>query len=239
MMRHAGAGIHGDRMRGLVVVLWRAGLRMAEALDLAESDLDERRGALLVRHGKGGKRREVGIDDWVWEQLRPWTAQHASLPVGHLGGTHAGTAVGAGSRPHATATRRAGRRASPLRAASTSPCPRGRDGPRGRSAERDAAPARPHRPWRHVGLAARHRQRRNHRHDPCPQAADDARQRRSTPLTPNKDPVVIPGVSPRSGSVRVHGSLPAWPWEEVPPDRKTRYRRGNGPSRLLREEARS
>ena len=61
VMRHAGVGIHGDRMRGLVVVLWRAGLRIAEALDLAESDLDERRGALLVRHGKGGKRREVGI----------------------------------------------------------------------------------------------------------------------------------------------------------------------------------
>ncbi len=40
-------------MRGLVVVLWRAGLRIQEALALAESDLDERRGALLVRHGKG------------------------------------------------------------------------------------------------------------------------------------------------------------------------------------------
>ena len=84
VMRHAGVGIRGDRMRGLVVVLWRAGLRIAEALDLAESDLDERRGALLVRHGKGGKRREVGMDDWGWEQLRPWTAQRTLLPVGHL-----------------------------------------------------------------------------------------------------------------------------------------------------------
>jgi site-specific recombinase XerD len=83
-MRHAGAGIHGDRLRGLVVVLWRAGLRIAEALELAESDLDERRGALLVRHGKGGRRREVGMDDWGWEQLRPWTAQRIALPVGRL-----------------------------------------------------------------------------------------------------------------------------------------------------------
>jgi len=83
-MRHAGVGIHGDRMRGLVVVPWRAGLRIAEALDLAENDLDARRGALLERHGKGRKRREVGMDNWGWEQLRPWTAQRVELPVGHL-----------------------------------------------------------------------------------------------------------------------------------------------------------
>jgi site-specific recombinase XerD len=84
VMRHAGPGIHGDRLRGLIVVLWRSGLRIAEALDLAESDLDERRGALLVRHGKGGKRREVGMDDWGWEQLRPWATARTELPVGHL-----------------------------------------------------------------------------------------------------------------------------------------------------------
>ncbi len=27
VMRQAGGGVHGDRMRGLIVVLWRAGLR--------------------------------------------------------------------------------------------------------------------------------------------------------------------------------------------------------------------
>jgi len=37
---------------GLIVVLWRAGLRIQEALDLYERDLDPRRGALLVRSGK-------------------------------------------------------------------------------------------------------------------------------------------------------------------------------------------
>ena len=84
VMRHAGPGVHGDRTRGLIVVLWRSGLRIAEALDLRESDLDERRGALLVRHGKGGKRREVGMDDWGWEQLRPWMTRRAQLPVGRL-----------------------------------------------------------------------------------------------------------------------------------------------------------
>jgi site-specific recombinase XerD len=84
IMRHAGASPHGDRVRGLIVVLWRAGLRIAEALALGELDLDERRGALLVRSGKGGKRREVGMDDWGWEQLRPWLDRRSSLPVGRL-----------------------------------------------------------------------------------------------------------------------------------------------------------
>jgi integrase len=72
VIRHAGNGLHGDRLRGLVIVLWRAGLRIHEALLLNEGDLDRRRGSLLVRRGKGGRRREVGMDEWAWEQLQPW-----------------------------------------------------------------------------------------------------------------------------------------------------------------------
>ena len=84
VMRHAGPGVHGDRTRGLIVVLWRSGLRIAEALELGEADLGDRRGALLGRHGKGDKRREVGMDEWDWEQLRPWSSQRERLPVGRL-----------------------------------------------------------------------------------------------------------------------------------------------------------
>jgi site-specific recombinase XerD len=62
VMRAAGDCAHGRRLRGLIVILWRAGLRIQEALMLAEADLDHRRGALLVRRGKGGRRREVGMD---------------------------------------------------------------------------------------------------------------------------------------------------------------------------------
>ena len=84
VMREAGKGAQGARLRGLIVVLWRAGLRISEALSLAERDLDPERGALLVRQGKGGKRREVGMDDWGWEQLRPWLAVRTQLPIGAL-----------------------------------------------------------------------------------------------------------------------------------------------------------
>ena len=56
VMRRAGDGVHGRRRRGLIVVLWRAGLRICEALALAEADPDPRRGSLLVRRGEGGRR---------------------------------------------------------------------------------------------------------------------------------------------------------------------------------------
>jgi integrase len=56
----------------VIVVLWRAGLRVQEALALTEHDLDRRRGSVLVCSGKGGRRREVGMDEWGWEQLRSW-----------------------------------------------------------------------------------------------------------------------------------------------------------------------
>ena len=72
------------RLRALIVVLWRAGLRISEALALTESDLDLNRGAILIRHGKGGKRREVGMDRWAWEQLTPWLRLRATMPVGAL-----------------------------------------------------------------------------------------------------------------------------------------------------------
>jgi site-specific recombinase XerD len=86
VMHAAGDENDGDavRLRGLIIVLWRAGLRISEALALSESDLDLHRGAILVRRGKGGKRREVGMDRWAWEQLTPWLQLRAKLPVGAL-----------------------------------------------------------------------------------------------------------------------------------------------------------
>ena len=64
--------------------LWRGGLRISEALALNETDIDDRRGSLLIRHGKGDKRREAGMDQFGFEQLAAWLAHRVSLPPGPL-----------------------------------------------------------------------------------------------------------------------------------------------------------
>jgi site-specific recombinase XerD len=84
VMRASGSGANADRLRALIVLLWRAGLRISEALDLAETDLDRASGGILVRRGKGGKRRQVGMDSWAWQQLAPWLEARAELPPGAL-----------------------------------------------------------------------------------------------------------------------------------------------------------
>jgi len=84
VLRMAGDSAHGRRLRALIVVLWRAGLRIDEALALSEPDLDRRRGSVLARRGKDGRRREVGMDEWAWEQLEPWSTVCLELPVGSL-----------------------------------------------------------------------------------------------------------------------------------------------------------
>ncbi len=71
-MRQAGHGRHGMRIRALIAVLWRGGLRVSEALALSETDIGARRRSLLIRHGKGDKRREAGMDQFGFEQLAAW-----------------------------------------------------------------------------------------------------------------------------------------------------------------------
>lgn len=113
MMRRAGERPAGMRFRGLAVVLWRAGLRISEALALSEGDLEPARGALLVRHGKGGKRRQVGMDNWGWQQLNPWLKLRMELPVGALFCVISGPTAG---RPWSAAAARTQFRRLALRA---------------------------------------------------------------------------------------------------------------------------
>jgi site-specific recombinase XerD len=84
VMRQAGHDRHGRRIGALIVVLWRAGLRINEALSLTETDLDRGRGSILVRHGRNDRRREVGMDVWAWSAIEPWLADRVGLPVGLL-----------------------------------------------------------------------------------------------------------------------------------------------------------
>src|SRR5215208_2635090 len=159
VMRAAGGRPNAARVRGLIVVLWRAGLRISEAVDLGEGDLDPARGALLVRRGKGGKRREVGMDEWGWEHLRPWLGHRATLPFGALLRDQRtdprATLVWPRDPDAVSAARDHCERQASVRTSSASPRPRRRDGARRRSAERDPAPTRSHRPRRHLGLPAR------------------------------------------------------------------------------------
>jgi integrase len=166
VMRQAGDRPAGLRLRGLIVVLWHADLRISEALALSEGDLERARGAMLVRHGKGGKRREVGMDDWGWHQLDPWLGFRRQLPVGRTllrnQRTHGWpTLVGRSSTDAVPPHGRPRSSAPSLRPTPAPPCPRCRDGTRGRAPECDPTPARPCGPRDHLGLSTGDREWRD------------------------------------------------------------------------------
>jgi integrase len=188
VMRQAAADLHGARLRALIVVLWRGGLRVQEALALAERDLDPRRGSLLVRSGKGGRRREIGMDGWGWEQLRAWVAARVDLPVGPLfciidgptrGRPWSSAAVRVELRRLA-ARARVRRRFAPHQLRHAHALELAREGG---GAEHHPAPAGTRQPRNHVHLPAGHRHRGDHRRSPRPARPDDVRFRRASPLT--------------------------------------------------------
>ena len=161
VMRQAGIDLYGHRLRGVIIVLWRAGLRISEALALTESDLEINRGSLLVRRGKGGRRREVGMDEWAWDQLRPWLEARLSFPVGPLfcvitGPTSGGPWSELAGANCASTHRGPGRHTAALRSAPTAPRPRCRDGEGRCPAQRHPAAARTCQPRRDFDLPAGH-----------------------------------------------------------------------------------
>jgi integrase len=70
----------GLRNRALIVTLWRAGLRIAEALALQPRDLDN--GVLRVRRGKGSKSRVVALDPEAMAVLQAWLERKSRLGIG-------------------------------------------------------------------------------------------------------------------------------------------------------------
>src|SRR5205807_8166988 len=82
VMRHASETSHGWRLRAMTVMLWRGGLRVQEALALRERDLDPRRGSVLVRRGKRGRRRAAGMRGWGWGHPRSSLTDRLVLLVG-------------------------------------------------------------------------------------------------------------------------------------------------------------
>jgi site-specific recombinase XerD len=67
------------RNYALLVLLWRTGLRIAEALALRPCDVELGRGAIRVLRGKGGRARTVGIDRSGSESLEGWMLEHRGM----------------------------------------------------------------------------------------------------------------------------------------------------------------
>jgi site-specific recombinase XerD len=72
------------RLRCLLVVLYRAGLRISEALGLYEFDLRRNERVMVVRHGKGDKQRIVVLDEWAWQEVEYWLNVRKEIPPGAL-----------------------------------------------------------------------------------------------------------------------------------------------------------
>jgi site-specific recombinase XerD len=72
----------GLRNRALIAVMYRAGLRIREALELRPKDIDPAAGAVRVLFAKGGKDRTVGIDPGGMAVLASWLAVRGERPLG-------------------------------------------------------------------------------------------------------------------------------------------------------------
>jgi len=69
----------GVRNRALIAVLYRGGLRISEALALLPKDVDSAQGTLTVLHGKGDRRRTVGMDPAAFALLERWMDRRRAL----------------------------------------------------------------------------------------------------------------------------------------------------------------
>lgn len=74
----------GIRNRALIATLYRAGLRISEALALYPKDLDPANSTVRVLHGKGDRHRVVGLDAGAWAILQLWLDRRAAAGInGH------------------------------------------------------------------------------------------------------------------------------------------------------------
>ncbi|MDA8063957.1 MAG: tyrosine-type recombinase/integrase [Thermaerobacter sp.] len=76
------------RDAALVALLLLAGLRVSEVLALSPADvvIRERSGQVVVRHGKGNKRRTVPLNATAREMLAPWLAERTGEAMLFPGG---------------------------------------------------------------------------------------------------------------------------------------------------------
>jgi integrase len=77
-----GDTLSAQRDYALLVVLWRAGLRIGEALALRCSDVNFGQGTIRVLHTKTRQARTVGIDGQALDVVREWVAARAAAGIG-------------------------------------------------------------------------------------------------------------------------------------------------------------
>jgi site-specific recombinase XerD len=85
--------IRNPRYQAIAMVMYGAGLRVSEAVQLCVDDIDGARGVIRVLHGKGTKAREAKLSQslyvWLrqyWDQQRPPLPHLFASPDGRLPG---------------------------------------------------------------------------------------------------------------------------------------------------------
>lgn len=71
----------GIRNQALIVMLYRGGTRISEALALLPKDLNAQAGTVRILHGKGDKARVVGLDAGAWAILQLWLDRRAAAGI--------------------------------------------------------------------------------------------------------------------------------------------------------------
>jgi hypothetical protein len=191
VIRQAGHDRHGHRLNALIVVLWRAGLRIHEALSLTETDLDQapRLNFGQARQEQPSTRGRDGCP--AWSAIEPWLADRVALLVRALfcvvDGPTRGRAWSASAARvelrHVALKAGVRRRFGPhqLRHADAVEFLHERD-----RAAADSAPDRPVAPVNDRHLPRGDQHRGDHLDRPRNVRTDDARQRRPRPVAPRE-----------------------------------------------------
>ncbi len=72
---------YGIRHKALITLLYRTGLRLGEALALELKDADLPTGSVTVLHGKGDRRRTVGIDPGAVRVVEAWIERRRLIGI--------------------------------------------------------------------------------------------------------------------------------------------------------------
>lgn len=84
MSAPSGRAPTGIRNRALIALLYRAGLRISEALALFPKDVDRTAGTVRILHGKGDRSRTVGMDPEAFAMVERWMDTRTSKGInGH------------------------------------------------------------------------------------------------------------------------------------------------------------